>query len=47
MNAWNVFNNDKLIDIVFYTKDCDVEYVRTTLINHDNYPCSIKVELVI
>ena len=48
MIAWNVYrprryDTDKLIDTVFYTKDCDAEYVRRSLINHDGYPVDIRV----
>jgi hypothetical protein len=41
--AWNVYLNGKLIDTVWYTKECDQEYVRTSLINHDGYDPQIIV----
>ena len=41
--AWNVYLNGKLIDTVFYTPDCDADYVRTGLINHDGYHSGIIV----
>lgn len=41
--AWDVFNNGKWIDTVFYTPNCDAEYVLTSLINHDGYDPSIQV----
>lgn len=49
MTAWNVYrprpyNTDRWIDTVFYTKDCDAEYVRQSLINHDGYPFDIVVK---
>lgn len=41
--AWDVILNGKVIDTVFYTKDCDAEYVRRSLINHDGYDPRITV----
>lgn len=41
--AWNVYLSGKLIDTVFYTEDCDAEYVRESLINHDCYNARITV----
>lgn len=41
--SWNVYRNGKLIDRVWYNKDCDANYVRTSLINHDGYPVDIVV----
>ena len=41
--TWNVYLRGKLIDTVFYTPDCDAEYVRTSLINHDGYHPAILV----
>jgi hypothetical protein len=43
MTTWNVYVGRKQIDTVFYTKNCDAEYVRTSLINHDGYPYNIVV----
>ncbi len=42
--SWNVFRNGKLIDRVFFTKNCDQKYVRDSLINHDGYPVDIVVK---
>lgn len=41
--AWNVYLNGRLIDTVFYDNNCDKEYVRTSLINHDDYDSNIIV----
>ena len=41
--AWNVYLNGKLIDTVFYDADCDADYVRRGLINHDGYDPRIVV----
>ena len=42
---WNVYNsNGNLIDCVWFTKDCSEEYVKDSLINHDGYDISIRVE---
>ena len=43
MIGWRVYLGQHCIDTVFYTPDCDMEYVRTTLINHDGYPFGIVV----
>jgi hypothetical protein len=43
MTAWNVFIGDSIIDTVYYDTDCNAEYVRDGLINHDGYPSIIKV----
>jgi len=43
MNAWKVYVSGVQIDTVFYTQDCDSEYVRTSLIDHDGYPWNIVV----
>ena len=32
------------IDTVFYTEDCDAEYVRRSLVEHDGYPSNIVVK---
>ena len=44
MKAWNVYLGQNHIDTVFYTSDCDAEYVRDSLVNHDGYPNSITVK---
>lgn len=43
MTAWNVYVGRKQIDTVFYTKSCDADYVRRSLINHDGYDYRIRV----
>jgi hypothetical protein len=43
MIAWNVYLNGRIIDTVFYDKNCDKEYVRNGLINHDGYDPRIVV----
>ena len=42
--GWNVYLNGTWIDTVFYTPDCDAEYVRQSLINHDGYDFRIQVK---
>lgn len=42
--AWNVYLHGNWIDTVFYTLDCDAEYVRNSLINHDGYDSRIQVK---
>lgn len=50
MKGWNVYrpygngSYMKLIDTVFYDDDCDEDYVRRGLINHDGYPSDIIVQ---
>lgn len=41
--AWNVYLNGKLIDTVFYDTNCDADYVRRSLIDHDGYDSGINV----
>jgi hypothetical protein len=43
MQAWNVYLNGKLIDTVFYDKDCDADYVKRGLIHHDGYDYRIII----
>ena len=43
MNCWNVYYRGKRIDSVFYDKDCDADYVRRSLVEHDGYPPGIIV----
>ena len=44
MIAWDVYLNGKWIDTVFYTSDCDIWYVKQTLIDHDGYHPDIVVK---
>ena len=46
--AWDVYRDDGrgrplLRDTVFFDEDCDEEYVKRALINHDGYPADIIV----
>ena len=41
--AWDVILNGKVVDTVWYTKDCDADYVRRSLIDHDGYNPNITV----
>jgi hypothetical protein len=51
MIAWEVYkpwggmSNGRLyyVDTVFYTSDCDAEYVRKSLIEHEGFPSTIEV----
>ena len=43
MKAWNVYLNGRLINTVWYNSDCDMEYVRNSLINHDGFDGRIIV----
>jgi hypothetical protein len=40
---WDVYLNGQWIDRVFFTADCDADYVRRSLINHDGYNPNITV----
>lgn len=44
MNEWKVFLFGKHIDTVFFTKDCDKDYVLNSLIDHDGYHPSIQIK---
>lgn len=41
--SWDVILNGRVIDTVWFTKDCDADYVRRSLIDHDGYHPSITV----
>jgi hypothetical protein len=48
MQAWNVYLINKHgveieIDTVFYNNNCDAEYVKKGLIEHDGYNPNIEV----
>jgi hypothetical protein len=45
MKAWKVYIGSKWIDTVFFMPNCDAEYVRKSLINHDGYDSRIRVAL--
>ena len=40
---FHVVTESRNIDTVFFDADCDKEYVRTSLIDHDGYPSNILV----
>lgn len=45
MVAWDVFNGDnKWMDTVFYSKNCDEDYVKRGLIDHDDFPFDIIIK---
>ena len=49
MKAWDVYvpnphGKDRHIDTVFYDSDCDADYVRRGLVEHDGYPGNIYVK---
>ena len=43
MTMWNVFLNGTWVDGVWYDDNCDAEYVKNSLINHDGYESGIEV----
>jgi len=44
MKAWIVYDTcGHWLDEVFFEVNCDKDYVRSSLINHDGYPNSITV----
>jgi len=58
MQAWDVIRNGRVIDTVFYDRDCELSqlstvfyqipwYVRKGLIEHDGYPCDIIVRAAV
>jgi len=42
--AWNIYLMGKKIDTVYYDKNCDSQYVKESLINHDGYHPNIEVK---
>jgi len=43
--AWNVYLSGRLIDTVYFCVDCDAEYVKRSLCEHDGYHHEIIVEI--
>ena len=43
--AWDVYLDGKLLDTVWFDEDCDSEYVRNALVDHDGYHPGIVVDL--
>ena len=43
MVKWNVYLHGRLITSVFYRPDCDAEYIRVGLTDHDGMHPAIKV----
>jgi hypothetical protein len=49
MRTFNVFlptntMRYNLVDTVYFNDQCDADYVKNSLIDHDNYSCYIIVE---
>lgn len=42
--AWKVYRGKVHVDTVFFTPDCDANYVYNSLVEHDGYPSDIRVE---
>ncbi len=42
-NTWNVSLFGKIIDTVFFTTDCDAEYVKNALVDHYGFASNITV----
>lgn len=40
---WNVYLHNRIIDTVWYDKDCSSWYVKNGLVNHDGYDPRIQV----
>jgi hypothetical protein len=43
MKAWDIIQNDQVIDTVFFTRNLTQHDVRDRLINHDGYSVDIQV----
>lgn len=41
--AWSVYLRGKIIDTVFFSPECDAEYVTRALVDHDGYDQAITV----
>ena len=44
MKAWDVILEGEIIDTVFYNNDCDADYIKQSLIDHDGYDPRIEVK---
>ena len=43
MQSWNVYLNGECIDIVFFSRDCDAEYVKYSLVTREGFNPAITV----
>lgn len=43
MNAWNIYLNNRIFDVGFFTGNCDSQYIKWSLVNHDGYDSRIIV----
>jgi len=41
--AWDVWLNGRCVNTVWFNPDCDADYVRDSLVNHDGYDPDIEV----
>jgi DNA-binding MltR family transcriptional regulator len=46
VRAFDVYWKGKLVDTVFFNDDCDAEYVKQSLVDHDGYQPDINVKEV-
>lgn len=46
MMAWEVYEDNAYYDTVYFDINCDKEYVREQLIEHDGYPDNITLVLI-
>ena len=43
MKRYRVYHRGRCIDTVFFTDNCDIGYVKHSLVQHDNFPPDIEV----
>ena len=43
MKQWDIYLHDEHFDTVFFNEDCDLSYVKNSLINHDGYSPNITI----
>lgn len=44
MKEWNIYLGNDLIDTVFFSDNCDHDYIKDSLINHDGYDSRIELK---
>lgn len=44
MQSWNVYLGGTCVETVYFSKDCDVEYVKYSLVSRDGFDPAITVK---
>lgn len=47
MQSWSVYLNGAHIDTVFFSMDCDAEYVKHSLVSREGFDPAITVQKIV